>query len=172
MVAYLSLLRFYLVMFISVCAKLIRLGDMEDMRRSILFRRVIWQALRWTSASSFGRWGMKEMGKKGLLFVLDSLTVGCMGPLSAHSIPNQITWIGCCHVCGTPCSPRHFDCSCTIFFPHNYGSSFLSPIDSCIVVSGAYWTAVIDLCCALFPFLSPQEEGLEGDVTIALKGMV
>lgn len=115
MVAYLSLLRFYLVMFISVCAKLIRLGDMEDMRRSILFRWVIWQALRWTSASSFGRWGMKEMRKKGLLFVMDSLT-HCMGPISAHSIPNQITWIGCCHVCGTPCSPSHFDCSCIISF--------------------------------------------------------
>lgn len=46
MVAYLSLLRFYLVMLIFVCAKLIRLDDMEDMRRSVLFRRVIWQALR------------------------------------------------------------------------------------------------------------------------------
>lgn len=42
------------------------------------------------------------------------------------------------------------------FVPHNYGSSFLSPIDSCIVVSSAYWTSVIDLCWALFSFLSPQ----------------
>lgn len=54
------------------------------------------------------------MGEKGLLFVMDSLDVGCMEPFSAHSIPNQITWIGCCYVCGTPCSPSHFDCSCII----------------------------------------------------------
>lgn len=48
------------------------------------------------------------------------------------------------------------------FFPHNYESSFFSPIDSCIMARGAYWTAVIDLCWALFPFLSPQKKGLWG----------
>lgn len=47
----------------------------------------------------------------------DSLVVGCMGPFSAHSVPNQITLKNGCHVCKTPCSAAHFGCSCIISSP-------------------------------------------------------